>query len=110
MTDVLNILWSVAVNKSQLYWASVCTHQAQQVEEQVCVFADQVVRLAAQVHEVVEAARRFVSSVYDICHVRGEDEGGTVPAGVTALLSWKRFVINTVINKLVTAHRPVQMV
>lgn len=58
----------------------VCTHQAQQVEEQVCVFPDQVVRLAAQVHKVVEATGRFVSSVDDIRHVGGEDEGGPVPA------------------------------
>ncbi len=60
-----------------------CTHQAQQVEEQVCVFPDQVVRLAAQIHKVVEAAGRFVSSVDDIRHVGGEDEGGAVPARVT---------------------------
>lgn len=60
-----------------------CTHQAQQVEEQVCVFPDQVVRLTAQIHKVVEAAGWFVSSVDDVRHVRGEDEGGAVPAGVT---------------------------
>lgn len=59
------------------------THQAEQVEKQVCVFSDQVVRLAAQVHKVVEATGRFVSSIDDICHVRGEDEGGAVSAGVT---------------------------
>lgn len=61
----------------------VCTHQAQQVEEQVRVLPDQVVRLAAEVHEAVEAARRFVSSVDDVRHVGGEHEGGAVPASVT---------------------------
>lgn len=59
------------------------THKPKQVEEQVCVFSDQVVCLAAQVHKVVEATGRFVSSIDDIRHVRGEDEGGAVPAGVT---------------------------
>lgn len=56
----------------------VCTHQAQQVEEQVCVLPDQVVCLTAQINKVVETARWFVSSVDDISHVRGEDEGGAV--------------------------------
>lgn len=60
-----------------------CTHQAQQVEEQVCVFADQVVRLAAKIHKVVEAAGRFVSSVDDERHVRGENKGGAVSAEQT---------------------------
>lgn len=46
----------------------------------MCVFSDQVVRLTAQIHEVVEAARRFVSSIDDVRHVGGEDEGGAVSA------------------------------
>lgn len=62
----------------------VCwTHQAQQVEEQVCVFADQVVRLAAKIHKVVEAAGRFVSSVDDERHVRGENKRSAVSAEET---------------------------
>lgn len=59
-----------------------CTHQAQQVEEQVCVFPDQVVRLTAQIHKVMEATGWFVSSVDDVRHVGGEDEWGTVPEQV----------------------------
>lgn len=59
----------------------VCgTHQTQQVEEQVSVFPDQVVRLTAQIHKVVEATGRFVSSVDDERHVRGKHKGGAVPA------------------------------
>lgn len=49
----------------------------------MCVLPDQVVRLAAQVHKVVEATGRFVSSIDDIRHVRGEDEWGAVSVGVT---------------------------
>lgn len=44
------------------------------------VLADQVVSLAAQVDEVVEAAGGLVPAVDDIRHVRGEDERGPVPA------------------------------
>lgn len=65
----------------------MCSHQAQQVEEQVCVFADQVVRLAAQVNKLVEAAGRFVSPVDDVRHVGGEDEGGAVPAEAAMTMS-----------------------
>lgn len=66
--------------------SSVClcvTHQPQQVEEEVCVFPDQIVRLTAQVHKVMEATGGFVSSINDICHVRGEDKGGAVSAKVS---------------------------
>ena len=47
------------------------------------VFPDHVVRLTAQIHKVVEATGRFVSSIDDVRHVRGEDEGGAVSAKVT---------------------------
>lgn len=44
------------------------------------VLADQVVSLAAQVDEVVEAAGGLVPAVDDVRHVRGEDKRGPVPA------------------------------
>lgn len=56
------------------------SHQPQQVEEEVGVFADQVVGLAAQVDEVVEAAGGLVPTVDDVRHVRSEDERCPVPA------------------------------
>lgn len=59
------------------------SHQAQQVEEQVCVFPDHVVRLTAQIHKVMEATGWFVSSVDDVGHIGGEDERGPVPEQVT---------------------------
>lgn len=49
----------------------------------MCVFPDQVVRLTTQIHKVVEATGRFVSSVDDVRHVGGEDERGAVPERVT---------------------------
>lgn len=55
-------------------------HQPQQVEEEVGVLADQVVGLAAQVDEVMEAAGGLVPPVDDIRHVRSEDERCPVPA------------------------------
>jgi len=45
------------------------SHQPQQVEEEVGVLADQVVGLAAQVDEVVEAAGGLVPPVDDVRHV-----------------------------------------
>lgn len=44
------------------------------------MFADEVVGLTAQVHKVMETTGRFVSSVDDIGHVRGEHKRSTVPA------------------------------
>lgn len=44
------------------------------------VLADQVVGLAAQVDEVVEAAGGLVPTVDDVRHVRSEDERCPVPA------------------------------
>lgn len=61
----------------------VCVYQPQQVQEQVCVLPDQVVRLTAQVHKVMEAAGWFVSAVNDVRHVRGKHKGGAVSAQVT---------------------------
>lgn len=55
-------------------------HQPQQVEEEVGVLADQVVGLAAQVDEVVEAAGGLVPPIDDVRHVRSEDERCPVPA------------------------------
>lgn len=46
----------------------------------MCVFADQVVRITAQIHKLMEAAGRLVAPVDDVRHVGGEDEGGAVPA------------------------------
>lgn len=54
-------------------------HQAQKVEEEVGVLANEVVGLAAKVNKIMEAAGRLVTPVDDIRHVRGEDKGGTVP-------------------------------
>ena len=54
-------------------------HQAQQVEEEVGVLANEVVGLAAKVNKIMEAAGRLVTPIDDIRHVRGEDKGGTVP-------------------------------
>lgn len=54
-------------------------HQAQEVEEEVGVLANEVVGLAAKVNKIMEAAGRLVTPVDDIRHVRGEDKGGTVP-------------------------------
>lgn len=54
-------------------------HQAQKVEEEVGVLANEVVGLAAKVNKIMEAAGRLVAPVDDIRHVRGEDKGGTVP-------------------------------
>lgn len=58
------------------------SHQPQEVEEEVCVLADQVVGLAAQVDKVMEAAGGLVPPVDDIRHVRSEDERRPVPAPV----------------------------
>ena len=54
-------------------------HQAQKVEEEVGVLANEVVGLATKVNKVMEAAGRLVAPVDDIRHVRGEDKGGAVP-------------------------------
>lgn len=54
-------------------------HQAQEVEEEVGVLANEVVGLAAKVNKIMEAAGGLVTPVDDIRHVRGEDKGGTVP-------------------------------
>lgn len=54
-------------------------HQAQKVEEEVGVLANEVVGLAAKVNKIMEAAGRLVTPVDDIRHVRGEDKGGAVP-------------------------------
>lgn len=54
-------------------------HQAQEVEEEVGVLANEVVGLAAKVNKIMEAAGRLVTPINDIRHVRGEDKGGTVP-------------------------------
>lgn len=54
-------------------------HQAQEVEEEVGVLANEVVGLAAKVNKIMEAAGRLVTPIDDIRHVRGEDKGGTVP-------------------------------
>jgi hypothetical protein len=54
-------------------------HQAQKVEEEVGMLANEVVGLAAKVNKIMEAAGRLVTPVDDIRHVRGEDKGGTVP-------------------------------
>lgn len=54
-------------------------HQAQKVEEEVGVLANEVVGLAAKVNKIMEAAGRLVAPVDDIRHIRGEDKGSTVP-------------------------------
>lgn len=54
-------------------------HQAQEVEEEVGMLANEVVGLAAKVNKIMEAAGRLVTPVDDIRHVRGEDKRGTVP-------------------------------
>lgn len=55
-------------------------YQAQQIEEQVCVFAYQVVGLTAEVYKVMEAAGWLVSSIDHVRHVRGEHKRSPVPA------------------------------
>lgn len=47
------------------------------------MFSDQVVGFTAQIHKVMEATGRFVSSVDDVRHVRGEDKRDSVTAEVT---------------------------
>lgn len=60
---------------------NIVSHQGQQVEEQSRVFADQVVRLTAQVHKELEATGGTLAAIDDVGHVRGQDEGSTVPVG-----------------------------
>lgn len=43
------------------------------------VLPNEVVGLAAKVNKVMEAAGRLITPIDDVCHVRGEDKGGTVP-------------------------------
>lgn len=45
------------------------SHQAQKVEEEVGVLANEVVGLAAKVNKVMEAAGRLVAPVDDVRHV-----------------------------------------
>jgi len=60
----------------------VCvSHQGQQVEEEPGVLADEVVGLAAQVDEQLEAAGGTLAAVDDVRHVGGQDERGAVPDG-----------------------------
>lgn len=64
------------------WWEGVqspSSHQPQQVEEEVGVLANQVVGLAAQVDEVMEATGGFVPAIDDVRHVRSEDKRCPVP-------------------------------
>lgn len=45
------------------------SHQAQEVEEEMGVLANEVVGLAAKVNKIMEAAGRLVTPVDDIRHV-----------------------------------------
>lgn len=45
------------------------SHQAQKVEEEVGVLANEVVGLAAKVNKIMEAAGRLVTPIDDIGHV-----------------------------------------
>jgi hypothetical protein len=45
------------------------SHQAQKVEEEVGVLANEVVGLAAKVNKIMEAAGRLVTPIDDIRHV-----------------------------------------
>lgn len=45
------------------------SHQAQKIEEEVGVLADQVVGLAAEINKVMETAGRLVPTIDDVCHI-----------------------------------------
>lgn len=45
------------------------------------MLANEVVGLATQVYKQLEATGRTLASVDDVRHVRGQNEGSTVPGG-----------------------------
>lgn len=49
---------------------SICAYQSKHVKQEISVLPDYVEGLAAQVNEVVEFCRRFVTSIYYVSHVR----------------------------------------
>lgn len=56
------------------------SHQLQQAHEELGVFPDDVVGLAAEINEALETLRIPASFREKVVHLRGEDERSTVPA------------------------------
>lgn len=56
-------------NKEEGSQRGGASHQAQEVEEEMGVLANEVVGLAAKVNKIMEAAGRLVTPVDDIRHV-----------------------------------------
>ena len=62
-------------------------HHGEEGEEEVAGGAEDVERLAAHVHELVETLGHRLAAVDDEHHVGGEDKGNAVPAESSKLLS-----------------------
>lgn len=49
------------------------------MKDQVAMFSYDVKSLTAQIYEMVKLSRGFVTTIYNIGHVRGQDERCPIP-------------------------------